>query len=134
VSRKHGKLSRILMSVSGTTEPLIVLSLAEFNYDDSPDDVDTTCFEDGNKTSLQGYPGGAGTFSGFYDTAEKTFWAARKSADGTILLFYPDYTDTSHYIRMAAWVSGSISSSATGAVKVAGKWKAKSTIFDNLGS
>jgi hypothetical protein len=58
MARKHGKRGAILMSVNGTSEPVKVLSMAEFSFDDEPDRTDVTCYEDKNTQSVQGFPTG----------------------------------------------------------------------------
>jgi hypothetical protein len=132
VARIHGKNGKILMSTSGSTEPVIVLAMAEFSYDAEPDRVDVTSFGDSNKQSVQGFPGAKGSFAGYYDSSASTLWTAAASATGTILMFYPDYTDTSHYFRCPAWVSASIASRSTDAVKVSGTWEANGAVVNAL--
>jgi hypothetical protein len=132
VGRIHGKNGKLLLSASASGEPVIVLAISEFSYDGEPDRIDTTSFGDGNRTSVQGFPSAKGAFAGYYDASSSALWDAADSADGTVLLFYPDYTDTSHYLRAPAWVSASITSRSTDAVKVSGTWEARDTVFNGL--
>jgi hypothetical protein len=126
-NRHHGKNGRIFMAIDGVSEPVLVQSMAEWSLDTEPDRVDTTCQGDGNKTSVQGYPSCKGTFSGQWDDTEETLWAAAKSSNGTTMIIYPDYDKTDHYAKGPAWVSASISGSATDSVKVSGSYEANGT-------
>jgi hypothetical protein len=121
------------MSESGTTEPQLIKSLNNFTIDDPDNFADTTCYEDGVETSIPGFPGGSGTFSGVLDLSEKTLWKAAKSADGCIVLAYPDYVnDTSHYIRCAAWVKAGIAAPVKGVQAISGRWSSQGAVFNNL--
>jgi hypothetical protein len=133
MARKHGKRGAILMSVNGTSEPVKVLSMAEFSFDDEPDRTDVTCYEDKNTQSVQGFPTGRGSFRGIWDTNESTLWKARASADGTILMWYPDYTIPDYYIKTPAWIACGARSTARGAVEVSGTWEANGDMIVALG-
>ncbi len=127
--RHHGKNARLYMADTGSGAPALVASVSEWTIDTEPDRVDTTSFGDGNKTSVQGYPAMKGTFAFFWDDAEDTLFTAAESEDGAAMILYPDYVNYSgsKYAKGTAWVSASLSASATDAVKGTGSWEAKDT-------
>ncbi len=125
MARYHGKRGRLYASTSGTGDAAAVASLNAWTLDMSTDEVDTTCFEDGNQTSVLGFPAYKGTFSGFWDDTEDTLFSAQESADGTKLYLYMSLDAVSKYFYGPAWVTASLDTGVKDAVKVSGTFSAK---------
>ena len=87
-------------SSAGAAAAVPIASLTQWSIDFSTDKVDATAFGDTNKQYLAGLPDSSGTFSGFYDDAERSAYAA--AIDNTAnnarrFYLYPDTNSTTKY-------------------------------------
>jgi hypothetical protein len=112
-------------STSDSAAASPVASLNAWTLDMSTDEVDTTCFEDGNQTSVLGFPAYKGTFSGFWDDTEDTLFSAQESSTGCYIYLYMSLDAVSKYFYGPAWVSASLDTGVKDAVKVSGTFSAK---------
>lgn len=124
MARYHGKSGMVYISTSGTAAIALVASLSDWSLDMSTDTVETTSFGDSNKTYVQGLKDVAGSFSGFYDNADESIFTAADSTDGCKVYLYPSSAASTKYFYGPAWLSASVSSSVSDAVKVSGAFKA----------
>ena len=123
MARYHGKRGRLYMGA--TAAP--VASLNKWTLDLSTDRADTTCFEDGNKTSVQGYPAYKGTFGGFWDDTDDAAFDAVESTTAVKMYLYPSLDAVSKYFYGTAWVDVSIATGTDGAVTTSGNFEAAGT-------
>src|SRR5262245_9090105 len=88
------------------------------------DKVETTSFEDGNKTYVMGYPDRRGNLAGFWDNTEDKLFQASISADGIKMYLYPSADAPTKYFYGPAWLDASIDVSTSDAVKVSAEFVA----------
>ncbi len=115
------------MSVTGAGTAASVPFFAEWTLDKSVDTVEVTSFGDTNKVFVQGLPNLAGTFSGFFDSAQDTLFDATESATAVKMYIYPTSDASTIYHYGTAWVSASMASSVSGAVTITGSFVAASS-------
>lgn len=122
-SRQHGRFGRVYAS-DGTGAAVPIGSLSRWSRDGTKDTVDTTCFEDGNKTNVLGFPGASGQLAGFVDDDEDTLWDAG-DYQGTVKLYlYESLVGSGHYQYGDAYIDISIDVAVNNARPLTGKWTA----------
>ncbi len=127
-NRYHGKGGRLFLSTDGSTAPSPAVSLSKWALDMSTDTDDTTCFEDGNKTAVQGYGNRNLTFSGFFDSSNDAIFDAAESTSGAYVILYPAYTGSpGKYFYGPTWMDVTIDVDVNGAVNISGKGVANGT-------
>ena len=124
MTRYHGKSGRLYAATSGSGTAVPVASLSRWSVDYSTERVDTTCFEDGNKTSVAGYPAVRGQFAGFLDSAEETIFLASESATGTKLYLYPNRNIATKYWYGPAWIDYQVDDAVNNAIPLTGSFEA----------
>lgn len=131
MARIHGKRGQVSLTTSSPAVPLI--SIDAFTLNMARDFVDVTSFGDANKTYVAGLEDISGTFSGNYDRGTGSPESGGNMADlleaagsetPIRLKLEPDTDDPTHYFEGPAYIDLSISTSASGAVKVSGNFKA----------
>lgn len=122
-ARQHGRFGRVYAS-DGTGAAIPIGSLSRWSVDASKDVVDTTCFEDGNKTSVLGFPGASGQLAGFVDDDEVTFFAAAAYSGAVKLYLYESLVGSGHYQYGNAYVDYSMDIAVNNARPLTGKWTA----------
>lgn len=120
----HGKSGLVYISTSGSGNAASVSKLTDWSVDMATDTVEVTSFGDANKTYVQGLPNLTGSISGLWDSAVDTLFTAQASSDGCKMYIYPSSDAISKYLYGPAWLSVSISGSATDAVKLSGSFSA----------
>ncbi len=123
----HGKKSVIYMSTTGAGTAASVPFFAEWTLDRSVDTVEVTSFGDSNKVFVQGLPNCAGTFSGFFDSAQDTLFDASESSTPVKMYIYPSSDASTIYHYGTAWVSASMAAGVSGAVTISGSFVAASS-------
>jgi hypothetical protein len=134
MARKHGRTGRLYadFSSAGGAAAVPIASLTQWSIDFSTDKVDATAFGDTNKQYLAGLPDSSGTFSGFYDDAERSAYSA--AIDNTAnnarrFYLYPDTNSTTKYFFGTGLFDASYSASVDGAIELSGNWAASSNII-----
>lgn len=112
------------MSTTGTGNAVPVVGLSNWSLNMTTDRVETTEFGAANKTYVQGYKDVSGSFSGFWDNTEDTYFVGSDSADGVKLYLYPSSDAAGIYWYGPAWVDASIDVSNSGAVSISGSFSA----------
>jgi hypothetical protein len=118
----HGKKSVIYLSTGGAAQAAYVPFIAEWTLDKSVDTVEVTSFGDTNKVFVQGLPNLAGTFSGFFDSAQDVIFDASESATPVKMYIYPSTDVPSNYHFGTAWISASMASGIAAAVTMTGSF------------
>lgn len=90
----------------------------------STDTVEVTSFGDTNKTYVQGFPDRSGTIEGFWDDTEAQLFSGSESADGVKMYLYPSSDAITKYFYGPAWVSASIDTNVSDAIKVSANFVA----------
>jgi hypothetical protein len=124
-TKYHGKRGVVYASVSGTTGVVNVGGMRAFTLDGSQEDVDTTEFGEGNRTSVLGFPAFRGTLEGFWASDDTTVRLASQSTDGTSLYLYPSRDAPTKYVGGPAWLDMSIRSAVDAAVGVTANFRAR---------
>lgn len=120
----HGKSGVVYASTTGSGTATQVIKLTSWTYDRSVDTVETTSFGDSNKTYVQGLPDASGTIEGFYDDTESKLFSGAESSDGVKLYLYPASTAPTKYFYGPAWLSYSVSTGMSEAVRVSASFSA----------
>lgn len=123
MSRYHGAMGRVMMSVSASTVAVAV-TMSAWTLNRKTDRVDVTSFEDSNKVYVQGKPDIQGTVSGFFESADDRLFDAAESTDGIKMYLYQSADALSLYWYGPAWIDASIEVPAQGAVSVSGTFAA----------
>lgn len=133
VTRLHGKHTAVLMSAT-TTGPFVKLaSVSQVDIERQPDRVDTTSFQDGNETSVQGFPKANIRMQGFYDLDDVTLKAARLVNTGVMVGVYPDYPTTmTKFYAVLSDVDFNYSSASRAAQSITVTADARGSAIDNL--
>ena len=124
MARHAGRNGAVYISTSaaGAASPV---TQAAWSCNFSTEKIDVTSFRDANLVKVTGLPDVAGEFSGFWEDAETTLFAASRSNDGVRMYLYPDIVNTANsYIYGPAWVDFSIKTAVSGAVEVSGTFAA----------
>lgn len=128
----HGKRGVIYMSTTGTGTASSVLSLSAWTLNMATDKVETTAFQDANKTYVQGLRDITGTFAGFYNDAETKLFTGAASSDGVKLYLYPSVDAPTKYAYGPAWVDMSVDTGVAAAVTVTANFAANGAWGVNL--
>jgi hypothetical protein len=117
-----------------TTGPFVLLgSVSQVDIERQPDRVDTTSFQDGNETSVKGYPKSNIRMQGFYDLDDTTLHAARTVETGVWLGVYPNYpTSMTKFYAVLSDVDFNYSSGSRAAQTITVTADARGTAIDNL--
>jgi len=117
-----------------TTGPFVLLgSVSQVDIERQPDRVDTTSFQDGNETSVKGYPKAGIRMQGFYDLDDVTLQAARQVETGVMVGVYPNYpTSMTKFYAVLADVDFNYSSGSRAAQTITVTADARGTAIDNL--
>jgi hypothetical protein len=136
MARKHGRNGRLYadFSANGGAAAVPVASLRQWSVDFSSDRIDSTCFGDLTKQYLAGLPDASGSFSGLYDDASPSAYAA--AIDNGInnarrFYLYPDTNSSSQYWFGTAFFDASYSASVDGAIELSGNWSAATNVLGN---
>lgn len=123
MARYHGKKGVVYIATTGTGAASSV-TLTEWTLNMATDKVETTSFQDANKTYVQGLKDVQGTISGIWESSDDKLFQAADSADGTKMYLYPSSDAPTKYWYGPAWLDASISTSASGAVSMSGNFSA----------
>ena len=123
MARYHGKKGVVYISTTGTGNASSV-TLTEWSLNMNTDKVETTSFQDANKTYVQGLKDVQGTISGFWDDSDAKLFTAADSSDGIKMYLYPSSDAPTKYFYGPAWLDASISTSVSGAVSMSGNFSA----------
>lgn len=90
---RHGQHGALYVDIStgANGSAVLVSSMNDSKRSFTTDTVETTGYEDANKTYVAGKPDGSTTYSGFLDTNQDQLWYP--SRDGVARKFY-DYVDS----------------------------------------
>lgn len=132
VTKYAGRNGVVYMSVSGSTSAIPVGGFRAFTMDGTQDDIDTTEFGAGNRTSVLGFPNYRGTIEGFWASDDTTLRQAATATDGTHIYLYPSSSAPSKYIGGPAWVDMSLRSAVDQAVGVTANFRARGTWVNAL--
>lgn len=112
------------MSTTGTGTAVSVGKLTAWTLNMPTDRVETTAFQDTNKTYVQGLKDISGTFEGFWQDNDETLFSAADSADGIKMYLYPSSNAITRYFYGPCWLDVSISTGVAAAVAVSGSFAA----------
>lgn len=90
----------------------------------STDKVETTSFQDPNKTYVQGLKNVAGTLTGFLDDAGLSLFTAADSTDGCRIYLYASSAAPTVYWYGPAWLDASCAVPVNGAATISGNFVA----------
>lgn len=128
MSRHAGRFGAVYMSTSAASAA-IGITQAAWSVNFTTDKIPVTSFRDANKVMVVGVPDAAGDFSGFWEDAETTLFAASRSTTGVNLYLYPDITNKPNsYVYGPAWVDFKMNVTVGGAVEVSGSWVANGNV------
>ncbi len=131
-TKYHAKAGVIYLSTSGSTAAGPVGGFRAYTLDTSQEKVDTTEFNAGNRTSVQGFPAFKGTLEGFWCSDDTTLRQASASADGTNMYIYPSGNAPSKWAGGPAWIDMSIRGAVDAAVGTTGTFEARGTWTNQL--
>lgn len=126
MARYHGRGGRVYLGVNGAS-PSPAASLQTWSLDTTVDTVDVTAFGDSNKQYVPGFKDVKGTIAGFWDSADDTMF---NSVDATAggnsigMYLYPATNASVKYWYGAAYISATINTSHSDAVKINGTFSA----------
>lgn len=126
-TKYHAKTGVVYMSISGTTNAIAVGGFRAYTLDGSQEKVDTTEFNAGNRTSVQGFPAYRGTLEGFWCSDDTTLRQGSQSSDGCHLYIYPSANAPSKYAGGPAWVDMSLRGAVDAAVGTTAAFEARGT-------
>jgi hypothetical protein len=107
----------------------VAITAAAWSVNFTTQKIDVTAFNDANKRQVVGLPDASGDFSGFWEDAETTLYAASRSSDGVKLYLYADIVNKPNsYVYGPAWVDFTMSVQVSGAVDVKGTWVANGNV------
>lgn len=132
MARYHGKGGVVYVSTSGTGAASAVVSLNAWTLNHTTDTVETTSFQDQNKTYVAGLPDAQGTIGGFYDDTESKLFSAAASDDGCLIYLYPSAAAPSKFAAGPAWLDVSINAGVAAAVAVSANFRANGNWSINL--
>lgn len=113
------------MSASGSAAAVTFANMTAWTINGTADAIEVTAFGDANKTYVQGLKDVTGSFNGFYDdSASAALFTSADSSDGVKLYLYPSSDAITKYAYGPAWVDASISTEASGAVRVSANFRA----------
>lgn len=124
MARYAGRKGVVYAASSGAGTAIPVASLNSWNIDSSTDKIEVTAFGDANKTYVIGLKDLTGEFSGFWDHADTTIFAAADSADGTKLYLYPSSDAPTAYFYGPAWIDASMEVGVNDAITVSASFAA----------
>ena len=101
-----------------------ITDLSAWTLDYTVDMVETTSFDDTNKTNVRGLPNVSGTFEGFWDDTEADIFTAADSNTAVNMYLYPSIDATTIYWYGTAWVDWSMSTGVADAVTISGNFSA----------
>lgn len=128
MGRHSGRNGDFWMSTTGTGAASRVASIDKWDIDMGADYMDDTCFLDGNKQDIQGWPAINGTFHGWWDDTETKPNTGRTSTDGVVIKCYPNITtQPGKYACGPAWIDMKVSADAKGGVEISGNFRARGT-------
>ena len=125
--RLHGKNGRVQMDPAGGSSLVTLTDIDGWTLDMSTQREVTTAFGDTNVRRVAGLPDFSGTLSGWWNaaaSASPAYFAAVLAGTPVTLRLMENTADPTVYSQGLANVDGSINVSATGAIKMAGKWDA----------
>lgn len=131
---KTGRYGKVSWDPAGGSSPVQILSINAWKGDFKNDYEDVTCFGDSNKVYIPGLIDIAGSFDGFWNSAELAlFVAAMNPVPGTLQLM-PNTTEPSFYWQGLAYMDATIDCSlkapkVTGTFKAAGSWTAPGQVL-----
>lgn len=124
MAKYHGQGGRVYLSTTGSGTAAQAVALSSWSLNMPTDRVETTSFEDTNKTYVQGKRDISGEFSGFWDSADDALFDGAESADGVKLYLYPSKDAATVYFYGPAWLDASIECGVDAAVTVSGSFQA----------
>lgn len=127
MAKYHGKKGVVYISTTGTGTATNAIGLNNWSLDQPTDRVETTEFNAGNKTYVQGFKDATGSISGFWDDTENKLFQAGDSSDGCKLYLYPSADAPSKYWYGPAWIDASVTTPIDGAVGVSVTFAANGT-------
>lgn len=124
MSRYHGKKGAVYVSTTASGDAAAI-AMTEWSLDMATDKVETTSFQDANKTYVQGLKDLNGSFAGVWDNVgSDLLFDAAESADGVKIYLYPSTDIPTYYWYGPAWLDASINTSVDGRVEVSGSFVA----------
>jgi hypothetical protein len=125
MARIHGSRGSVMMDPTGGSTYVAVASLNSWSLDMSRDKVDVTAFGDTNKQSVIGLPDFSGSFGGFWDASTSpVIFDAILGIVAVGLKLVMDTAAATNFFSGLAYLDGSITVSATGAVTIGGSFSA----------
>jgi len=125
--RLHGKTGQIRMDPAGGSSLVTLTDLDTWTLDMATDRAVVTAFGDTNVRRVAGLPDFSGTISGWWNAVASSspfYFAAVLAGTPVTLRLIPNSADATVYFQGLANIDGSVNVSATGAIKMAGKWDA----------
>lgn len=119
-----GRKGVVYLSTTAAGAASTVLSLTNWTLNQSTDKIETTAFQDANKTYVQGLKDVQGTFAGFFNDAETKPFVGADSVDGVKMYLYPSSDAPTIYWYGPAWLDTSIDTSVSAAVAISGNFAA----------
>lgn len=102
----------------------LVKGLSSWTLDMPTDYVETTEFNEANKSWVQGLPNIAGQLGGFWDDTETKLSAGAVSVDGVSLLIYPNKSALAKYAQGPAWIDVSFKGAVNSADDITVNYRA----------
>jgi hypothetical protein len=129
MARRAGRNAGIYVgtTTSAAASPLTFQNKWSMNFESEK--IDVTAFQDTNKTYVAGIADAMGDFSGWYDDATAQTLTAAIDGLSRRFYLYPDTVNNpAQYFFGTIFVDFSVEAEVQGAVQVAAKWNAATTI------
>jgi len=129
MSIKTGRYGKVSWDALGGASLVPIISINAWQGNFAPEYEDVTCFQDTNRVYIPSLMDIAGSFSGYWNSAELAlFKAAMNPTPGTLQLM-PNTTESAFFWQGLAYMDASIDCSLsapkiTGNFKAAGSWSA----------
>jgi hypothetical protein len=125
---KSGRYGQVSYDPTGGASLVPLVSINDWKGSFKPDYEEVSCFGDTNKVWLPGLMNIDGTFSGFWNSADLTLWAAAMSPTPGMLQLMPNLTEAAFFWQGLAYMAADIDCTlkapkVTGTFKAAGSWQ-----------
>jgi hypothetical protein len=125
--RLHGKNGRVQMDPAGGSSLVTLTDLDSWTLDMGTAREVVTAFGDTNVRRVAGLPDFSGALSGWWNavaSSSPAYFAAVLAGTPVTLRLIPNTNDPTVYFQGLANTDGGVNVSATGAIKMTGKWDA----------
>jgi hypothetical protein len=121
---KSGRDGQVLFDPTGGATPVVVLSLNKWKLSQKTGKTNVTCFGDANLVYIPGLPDVSGSLSGFWNSVERTLFAAAPAVDPGMLELVPNTNEPTFKWSGLAYLSADIDTAVEGAPAVSSEFMA----------